>query len=75
MTQQDGRAGRGINPEATQAAAGGYGVAIRRVGPAVEITLTSGSEYDSIELYDNLVQSIEQGHLRLELSLPRRTPG
>ena len=44
---------------------------IRRVGQAVEITLTSGSDYASIELYDNLVQSVRNGHLRLELKLPR----
>ena len=75
MAQQDGKAGSGISPRASQAAAGGYGVAIRRVGPAVEITLTSGSEYDSIELYDSLIQSVERGYLRLELNLPRRAPG
>ncbi len=75
MAQRDGKAGSGTNPEASRAAAGGYGVAIRRVGPSVEITLTSASEYDSIELYDNLVQSVERGHLHLELSLPHRAPG
>ena len=78
MADYDGRARSGIGAEPPQAsdttpqgAAGGYGVTIRRVGQAVEITLTSGSEYASIELYDNLVQSVRNGHLRLELKLPR----
>ena len=78
MADYDGRAGSGIGAEPSQArdaaphgVAGGYGVAIRRVGQAVEITLTAGSEYASIELYDNLVQSVRNGRLRLELNIPR----
>ena len=77
MAEYDGRAGSGTGADPSQArdapphgAAGGYGVAIRRVGQAVEITLTSSSEYASIELYDNLVQAVRQGRLRLELNLP-----
>ena len=78
MVHKDGEAGRGISPEPSrgsdagpQAVAGGYKIAIRRTGPTVEITLTSGSEYASIELYDRLVQSLERGSLRLELNPPR----
>ena len=77
MTLQDD--GIGMRPEpahvsrtaASQAVAGGYTIGIRRIGAAVEITLTSGSEYASMELYDSLVQSVERGSLRLELKLPR----
>lgn len=78
MVHKDGEAGGGISPEPSrvpdagpQVVAGGYKIGIRRTGPAVEITLTSGSEYASIELYDSLVQSLERGSLRLELNLPR----
>lgn len=78
MSHEDGRAGSGTDPEPlqasdaiSQATAGGYGVAIRRVGHSVQITLTSGTEYASIELYDSLVQSLEKGLLRIELKLPR----
>ena len=78
MTQQDGETGSGLGPQTPRvsnpdprAAAGGYKVAIRRTGQSVEITLTSGTEYDSIELYDSLVQAVERGLLRLELKLPR----
>ncbi len=74
MAHQDGKAGGGFSPEpsqvsniAPQAVASGYQIAIRRTGQAVEITLTSGSEYASIELYDSLVQSMKKGSLRLEL--------
>ena len=75
MTHQDGKAGDGIGPELSQvsktvpqAVAGGYQVAVRRTGQAVEITLTSSNEYASIELYDSLVQSLRNGSLRLELN-------
>ena len=78
MVHRDGEAGGGISPDPSQnpgagpqAAAGGYKIAIRRTGPAVEITLTSFSEYASIELYDNLVRSLERGSLRLELKPSR----
>lgn len=56
---------------APQAVAGGYTIGIRRSGVSVEITLTSASEYASMELYDSLVRSAEGGLLRLELKLPR----
>ncbi len=78
MTHEGGRAGEGTGPEpsqassaAPQAVAGGYGIAVRRTGQSVEITLTSSNEYASIELYDSLVQSMKKGFLRLELNLPR----
>jgi len=77
LAHQDGKAGGGFSPEpsqvsniAPQAVASGYQIAIRRTGQAVEITLTSGSEYASIELYDSLVQSMKKGSLRLELNCP-----
>ena len=59
-----------VSRSATQAAAGGYTVGIRRTGAAVQITLTAGSEYASMELYDSLVRSAEKGCLRLDLKLP-----
>lgn len=77
MARQDGDDGIETPPEhprpprAAQGAAGSYTVAIRRTGMAVTITLTTVSEYASIELYDSLVQSAESGCLRLELKLPR----
>lgn len=74
MAHQDDGDGIGTRPAppqvpdtASQAVAGGYKIAIRRSGPSVEITLTSSSEYASIELYDSLVQSVSRGSLRLEL--------
>lgn len=78
MGNHDGKAGNGIGPEPSQvpdgtvrAAAGGYGIAARRTGQAVQITLTSSDEYASIELYDHLVQSIGEGSLRLEMKFLR----
>ena len=79
MAHQDDEAGDGAGPAAPeaaksgatpQAAASGYKVAVRRSGPAVTITLTSGSEYASIELYDNLIQSLKRGSLSLKLDFP-----
>ncbi len=78
MTDRGDKAGSRLEPETSQGpgavrqpAAGGYGVAVRRSGKAVEITLTANDEYASIELYDSLVQSIKKGKLRLELSFSR----
>jgi hypothetical protein len=78
LTDQNDKAGSGLEPEtsqvsdsARQAAVGGYGVAVRRTGKAVEITLTANDEYAGIQLYDSLVQSISNGRLRLELSFSR----
>ena len=78
MARQDGDDGTETRPEhpglssaAPLAVAGGYSIGIRRTGAAVTITLTSSSEYASMELYDSLVQSVERGFLRLELKLPR----
>lgn len=78
MTRQDGDDGIETHPEhprlpsaAPQAVAGRYTIGMRRTGAAVTITLTSASEYASMELYDSLVQSVERGVLRLELKLPR----
>lgn len=77
MARQDGEDGIETPPErhqvprsAPQAAAGGYTVGIRRTGAEVTITLTAASEYASMELYDNLVRSVESGSLHLELKLP-----
>ena len=77
MAHQDGEAGDGVSPKPLQVSktvpqvvAGGYQVAIRRTGHTVEIILTSGNEYASIELYDSLVQSLKKGSLRLELNFP-----
>ena len=78
MANQNDKAGSGLEPVTSQApdaapqtAVGGYGVAVRRTGKAVEITLTANDEYAGIELYDSLVQSISKGRLRLELSFSR----
>lgn len=78
MADQDDEADSGLEPETSQvpeavsrAAVGGYGVAVRRTGKAVEITLTANDEYAGIQLYDSLVQSISKGRLRLELSFSR----
>ncbi len=49
--------------------AGGVQIGVRRDGCLVQISLTSGSEYSSIELYDHLVQSIKKGALRLDIGL------
>ena len=78
LADQNDKAGGGLEPEtsqvpdaARQGTVGGYGVAVRRTGKAVEITLTASDEYAGIQLYDSLVQSISQGRLRLELSFSR----
>ena len=51
--------------------ADGYKVAIRRIGKAVEITLTSNDEHAGIEMYDSLAQSLRRGSLRLEVKSAR----
>lgn len=56
---------------AAQAPANGYSIAVRRNGPAVEITLTAGNDYASMELYDSLIRSIKAGHLRFEIDVAR----
>lgn len=78
MAHNNDEAGNGIGPKPSQisdatvrAVAGGYKIAIQRTGQAVQITLTSSDEYASIELYDNLVQSVRKGSLRLELKSSR----
>lgn len=60
-----------ISDRASQPLTGGYTVAIRRIGPAVEITLTANNEYSGMELYDRLVQSLKNGSLHLELGRPK----
>lgn len=50
-------------------ATAGVQISVKRDGCLVQISLTSGSEYLSIELYDNLVQSIKRGALRLDIGL------
>ncbi len=78
MAPEDDRAGRGLDPArpqgpgaALQDLAGGCKVSVGRTGQAVVITLTSSSEYASIELYDSLIQSVERGSLRLDLKTAR----
>lgn len=76
MTQRNGEHASGaksgqVPGTPSQTAAGGYKVAIRRISQSVEITLTSGSEYDSIEMYDRLIQSVKTGSLRIEVKLAR----
>ena len=79
LADQDDEAGDGAGPAPSevaksgatpQAVASGYKVAVRRSGPAVTITLTSGSEYASIELYDSLIQALARGSLSLKLNVP-----
>jgi len=60
-----------VSGAASHAVAGGYKIAIRRTGQSVEITLTSNSDYASMELYDSLIQSVKGGRLHLEINLPR----
>ena len=48
---------------------GGVQISVKRDGCMVQVSLTSGSEYLSIELYDNLVQSMKKGALRLDIGL------
>ncbi len=60
-----------VSDAASHAVAGGYKIAIRRTGQSVEITLTSASEYASMELYDSLIQSVKGGRLHLEINIPR----
>lgn len=72
MTQHDGEdttsGGRDRAPDTlSQDGAGGYKVTLRRTGQSVQITLTSNNEYASIELYDRLKQSLENGSLRLDV--------
>ena len=45
----------------------GQRVGIRRDGKTVQISLTSASEYDAIELYERLVQGLQGGALRLNI--------
>ena len=76
VTQHDGERTGPAQPAeasstASQAAASGYRIALRRRGPSVELTLTAGDDYAAIELYDSLLQSIKSGHLRFEIDLPR----
>ncbi len=60
-----------VGPGSHSAMTKGYKIGIRRDGHAVEITLTAGDDYASIELYDSLVQSAKAGSLRLEISIAR----
>lgn len=76
MTQHDGEPNGPARPTpapspAPQAAANGYRIALRRNGPAVEITLTASNDYAGMELYDTLLQSVKSGHLRFEIVLAR----
>ena len=75
MTQRDGSARPTQAPSAASQAASqsaaGYRVALRRNGPTVEITLTASDDYAGMALYDSLLQSVQSGHLRFEITLPR----
>ena len=75
LTQHDGERNGPARPTqaagtAPQATANGYRVALRRVGPSVEITLTASNDYAGMELYDSLMRSVKSGHLRFEIALP-----
>lgn len=74
MTQHDGERNAPARPTqapsaAPQAAVNGYRIALRRTGPSVEITLTAANDYAGMELYDSLLQSVQSGHLRFEITL------
>ncbi len=74
MTQHDGERNGPARPTqapspAPPVAANGYRIALRRNGPAVEITLTASNDYAGMELYDTLLQSVKSGHLRFEIVL------
>lgn len=74
MTQHDGERPGPVRPtqeSSTAPQAAGYRIALRRNGPAVEITLTAGNDYAAMELYDTLLRSVKSGHLRFELALAR----
>ena len=74
MTQHNGERPGPVQPtEASNATPqpAGYRIALRRNGPAVEITLTASNDYAGMELYDTLLQSVKSGHLRFELALAR----
>jgi hypothetical protein len=51
--------------------AAGLGVGIKRHGTEVTLTFYAGDEYTSIELYDSLMRSLENGKLDLNLSSQR----
>ena len=76
MSQNDGasvpqrRPGQAAQ-EVTELSSGGYRVNLRRDGRSVEITLTASDDYDSMELFDSLLQSVRKGCLRLEVKLNR----
>lgn len=74
MRQHDGERDGPVPPAqaagaAPQAAAGGFRIALRRRGPAVELTLTASDDYAGMELYDSLLRSIKSGHLRFDIDL------
>lgn len=76
MTQHAGESNGPAQPTQTSSAvikvaANGYSIALRRNGPSVEITLTAGNDYASMELYDSLIRSIKSGHLRFEIDVAR----
>ncbi len=48
-------------------------LSIRRIGSAVQIAMTAGSEYLAIEMFDRLVEAARRGSVRLDIgSLPGR---
>ena len=62
-------------PDTSSPGRNGYTIGLRRTGQTVEITLMAVSEYASIELYDQLIASIEKGTLRLELNVASSRAG
>lgn len=73
MPQQDGSQGpHAVGQAATSPTAGsGFGVAIRRNGRLVEITLQAADDYAGIQLFEMLIRSVEDGCLRLEIKTPK----
>lgn len=77
MSQQDESQrptaeGQAVVAPATES---GFGVAIRRNGRLVEITLLAANDYAGMQLYDMLVRSIQDGCLRLGLKTSGTAPG
>lgn len=68
MARKDGGASA-HSLDSTDARGGGARVVIRREGSAVLIRLTMAQDYHAIELYERLVQSAQNGTLRMELKI------
>jgi hypothetical protein len=55
--------------------ASGFGITIHRDGCKVQVTLTAQNEYDSIELFDSLVEGARQGSISLGATIARQPAG